>query len=65
MWTATATIVACHGDPDTLVLRDWGMPTLVNWVFTGDARRLDPDDGGDEIMCAHLEPWRGHRQRVR
>lgn len=64
VWTATATIVACHGDPDTVVLRDWGLPTLVNWVFTGETRRLDPDDGGDETMCAHLEPWRGHRQRI-
>lgn len=63
-WTATATVVATHGDPDTIVLRDYGMPTLVNYAFTGDARRLLPDEGGDEIMCRHLEPWRGHRQRV-
>lgn len=51
-------------DPDTVLLRDHGMPTKVNYAFTGDATRLDPDDGGDEIMCAHLEPWRGHRQRI-
>ena len=64
VWTATATVLASHGDPDVILLRDYGMPTLVNYAFTGDARHLDPDAGGDEIMCAHLEPWRGHRQRV-
>ncbi len=63
-WTATATVLACHGDPDTIVLRDYGLPTLVNYAFTGESKRLDPDRGGDEIMCAHLEPWRGHRQRI-
>lgn len=64
IWTATATTLASHGDPDTVLLRDYGMPTLVNYAFTGDATHLDPDRGGDEIMCAHLEPWRGHRQRI-
>jgi 3-methyladenine DNA glycosylase/8-oxoguanine DNA glycosylase len=63
-WTATATVIVCHGDPDTIVLRDYGLPTLVNYAFTGETKRLDPDRGGDEIMCAHLEPWRGHRQRI-
>jgi 3-methyladenine DNA glycosylase/8-oxoguanine DNA glycosylase len=64
MWTATATVLASHGAPDVLVLRDYGLPTLVNFAFTGDARRLDPDRGGDEIMLAHLAPWAGHRQRI-
>lgn len=63
-WTATSVIVASLGDPDTIVLRDFGLPTMVNYAFTGDARRLAPDDGGDEIMCAHLAPWTGHRQRI-
>ncbi len=64
VWTATSTIGACHGDPDTIVLRDYGLPTLVNYFFTGDPRRLPADEGGDDAMIAHLEPWRGHRQRV-
>jgi 3-methyladenine DNA glycosylase/8-oxoguanine DNA glycosylase len=64
LWSATATAVATHGDPDTITLRDYGMPTKVNYAFTGDATHLDPDRGGDELMCAHLEPWRGHRQRI-
>ena len=63
-WTATSVITATHGDPDTIVLRDYGLPTMVNYAFTGDARRLVADEGGDEIMCGHLEPWRGHRQRI-
>jgi 3-methyladenine DNA glycosylase/8-oxoguanine DNA glycosylase len=63
-WTATATVIASHGDPDTILLRDYGMPTKVNYAFTGNATRLDPDTGGDDVMCAHLEPWRGHRQRI-
>ena len=63
-WTATSVITATHGDPDTIVLRDYGLPTMVNYAFTGDARRLPADDGGDEIMCRHLSPWTGHRQRI-
>lgn len=63
-WTATATVLACHGDPDVVLLRDYGMPTLVNYAFTGEARRLDPDRGGDDVMLEHLAPWAGHRQRV-
>ena len=63
-WTATATVIASHGDADVILLRDYGMPTMVNYAFTGDATRLDPDRGGDEIMGEHLEPWRGHRQRI-
>jgi 3-methyladenine DNA glycosylase/8-oxoguanine DNA glycosylase len=63
-WTATSVITATHGDPDTIVLRDYWLPTLVNYAFTGDARRLAAEAGGDEIMCQHLAPWTGHRQRV-
>jgi 3-methyladenine DNA glycosylase/8-oxoguanine DNA glycosylase len=63
-WTATSVVTVSHGDPDTIVLGDYGLPTLVNYAFTGDSRRLPPETGGDEVMCAHLEPWRGHRQRV-
>ena len=63
-WTATSVITASHGDPDTIVLRDYGLPTMVNHAFTGDARRVPADEGGDEIMCRHLAPWTGHRQRI-
>jgi len=63
-WTATATSLSSHGDPDVIVLRDYGLPTLVNYAFTGESKRLDPDRGGDDIMAAHLAPWAGHRQRI-
>jgi 3-methyladenine DNA glycosylase/8-oxoguanine DNA glycosylase len=64
LWTATSVVTATHGDPDTIVLRDYGLPTMVNYAFTGDARRLRADEGGDDIMCQHLAPWSGHRQRI-
>jgi 3-methyladenine DNA glycosylase/8-oxoguanine DNA glycosylase len=64
VWTATSTITTSHGDPDTIVLRDYGLPTMVNYAFTGDARRIPADEGGDERMCEHLAPWAGHRQRI-
>jgi len=63
-WTATATVLASHGDPDVVLLRDYGMPTLVNYAFTGEVARLDPDRGGDDVMLGHLAPWTGHRQRI-
>jgi 3-methyladenine DNA glycosylase/8-oxoguanine DNA glycosylase len=63
-WTATSVITVSHGDPDTIVLRDFGLPTMVNYAFTGESRRVPPDEGGDELMCRHLAPWAGHRQRV-
>jgi 3-methyladenine DNA glycosylase/8-oxoguanine DNA glycosylase len=63
-WTATSVISACHGAPDTIVLGDFNLPTMINYAFTGDARRIAPDAGGDALMCRHLAPWSGHRQRI-
>lgn len=64
MWTATATLAVSLGDPDTVIVGDYGMPTLANYFFTGDARRLPPEPDGDRIMLEHLAPWTGHRHRV-
>jgi 3-methyladenine DNA glycosylase/8-oxoguanine DNA glycosylase len=64
LWTATSVVTVSHGDPDVIVLRDYGLPTLVHYALTGDARHLDPDRGGDERMCELLAPWTGHRQRI-
>jgi hypothetical protein len=64
VWTATSVIGTCHGDPDTIVLRDYGLPTMVNYAFTGDATRLRAEQGADEVMCRHLAPWAGNRQRI-
>lgn len=63
-WTATSVITASHGDPDTIVLGDFGLPTMVNYAFTGDAARVATDEGGDDLMGRHLAPWAGHRQRI-
>ena len=63
-WTATSVITASHGAPDTIVLRDFGLPTMVNYAFTGDAARVPPDATGDDLMARHLAPWAGHRQRI-
>ncbi len=64
VWTATSVIGIGLGDADTVVLRDYGLPTMVNYAFTGDATRLRADEGADEVMCRHLAPWSGHRQRI-
>ena len=64
VWTSTSVITTSHGDPDTIVLRDFGLPTMVNYAFTGDAARVGQNEGGDDLMGRHLAPWSGHRQRI-
>lgn len=58
-WTATSTAIACHGDPDLVLLGDFWMPTLVSYAFTGERRRV-----GDDRMLELLAPFAGHRWRV-
>ena len=57
-WTATATVAACTGDADIVVLGDLHVPRNVVYALTGELR------GTDERMLELLEPWRGHRARV-
>ena len=64
VWTATSVVTVSHGDPDTVILRDHGLPTKVNYAFTGDSAFVEPGEAADELMLRHLEPWRGHRQRI-
>jgi len=59
-WTATSTLTATSGDPDIVVERDYGLPTMVVWAFTGDAERQVDDTRMFELF----EPFRPHRQRV-
>ncbi len=59
-WTATSTLTASIGDPDIVVERDYGLPTMVVWAFTGDAERQVDDTRMFEL----LEPFCGHRHRV-
>ncbi|CAN5561937.1 3-methyladenine DNA glycosylase [soil metagenome] len=58
-WTATATAALSHGDPDVVIVGDYGIPTLVSYAFTGSSQRID-----DERMFELLEPFVGHRWRV-
>jgi 3-methyladenine DNA glycosylase/8-oxoguanine DNA glycosylase len=58
IWTATATLTTSHGDPDLVIIGDYGLPTLVSHACTGDGRRVD-----DARMLELLEPFRGHRWR--
>ncbi|HEV7956696.1 MAG: 3-methyladenine glycosylase [Microbacteriaceae bacterium] len=56
-WTAAETTQRSHGDPDSVSVGDYHLPSIVGWALLG--RPVD-DDG----MLELLEPWRGHRQRV-
>jgi 3-methyladenine DNA glycosylase/8-oxoguanine DNA glycosylase len=57
-WTATSVASVAHGHPDVVVLRDYGIPSLVTWALAGE--RV----GDDERMLELLEPFAGHRWRV-
>lgn len=59
VWTATSTVALCHGDPDTVIVGDYGIPTMVSFAFTGSSERV-----GDDRMLELLEPFAGHRWRV-
>ncbi len=59
IWTATATLTTSHGDPDLVIIGDYGLPTLVTYALTGEGRRVD-----DDRMLEVLEPFRGHRWRL-
>lgn len=57
IWTAAETIQRAFGDPDTVSVGDYHIPSLVGWALIGE--RIE-----DERMLALLEPFRPHRQRV-
>lgn len=59
-WTATTVAAAALGDPDTVVLGDFWMPTIVRHALTGDRSWCDDD----AQMLELLEPFAGHRWRV-
>jgi 3-methyladenine DNA glycosylase/8-oxoguanine DNA glycosylase len=56
----TASVVARHviGDADTVVVGDYGLPSLIAWNLAGE-RRAD-----DDRMLELLEPERPHRARA-
>jgi 3-methyladenine DNA glycosylase/8-oxoguanine DNA glycosylase len=59
-WTATTVAATALGDPDTVVLRDFWMPTIVRHALTGDRSWCNDD----AQMLELLEPFAGHRWRV-
>lgn len=57
-WTLACLSAFTWGDPDTVILGDSGIPSLIASMLTG-ARRAD-----DATMLELLEPYRPHRYRV-
>lgn len=57
-WTASGLSATTWGDPDTVLVGDDGIPSLVGWLL---AREAAADDAR---MLALLEPYRPHRYRV-
>jgi 3-methyladenine DNA glycosylase/8-oxoguanine DNA glycosylase len=57
-WSATFTVTLSHGDPDVVVVGDYGMPCLVTWNLSGRSLR------DDSVMLELLEPERPQRGRV-
>ncbi|MBK9178668.1 MAG: DNA-3-methyladenine glycosylase 2 family protein [Acidimicrobiales bacterium] len=58
LWTAAEVVARSHGDADTVLLGDAGLPGVVGWALAGEP------DADDERMVELLEPYRGHRWRV-
>jgi 3-methyladenine DNA glycosylase/8-oxoguanine DNA glycosylase len=57
-WTATMVARSVIGDPDTVVIGDYGIPSMVAWAMAGE-RKAD-----DARMLELLEPERPHRARA-
>ena len=57
-WTASIVVLLCHGDPDSVIVGDYQIPSYVTWHFAGERR------GDDDRMLELLEPYRGQRARV-
>ena len=57
-WTASIVVLLCHGDPDSVIVGDYQIPSYVSWHFARERR------GDDERMLELLEPYRGQRARV-
>src|SRR5262249_51288828 len=55
---AAETLQRAMGDPDTVSVGDYHLPSVVVHLFTGRPR------GTDEEMLELLAPWAGQRQRV-
>ena len=57
-WTASIVVLLSHGDPDSVIVGDYQIPSYVTWHFAGERH------GDDARMLELLEPYRGQRARV-
>ncbi len=57
-WTVQYLLGTGLGDPDAVMVGDYGLPNTVSWFFSKKPR------SNDEEMLELLEPYRGHRFRV-
>lgn len=57
-WTASSVAAFTWGAPDTVILGDAGIPSMVTWLLAREPR------GDDARMLQLLEPHRPHRYRV-
>lgn len=57
-WTVSCLSAFTWGDPDTVIVGDSGIPSLLSSTLVGERR------AGDERMLELLEPYRPHRYRI-
>ena len=57
-WTRSCMAVQTWGQPDTVILGDDGIPSMVSWLLAGEQR------ADDARLAELLEPFRPHRHRV-
>lgn len=57
-WTVGYLSAQTWGDADALILGDYGIPSLVSWLLTGEEK------ADDARLVDLLEPYRPHRYRV-
>lgn len=57
-WTTSSLSAVTWGHPDTVIVGDSGIPSLVSWMLTNQRT------SNDDEMLALLEPFRPHRYRV-
>lgn len=57
-WSSSIVVMLGHGDPDSVIVGDYWIPSYVSWHLAGERR------AGDERMLELLEPYKGQRARV-
>lgn len=57
-WTASCLSAFTWGHPDTVIVGDVGIPSMITWMLAGEER------GDDARMLELLEPYRPHRYRI-